>query len=204
MSNESDCEAKSLACFCNNVSKLDIEEWLRENPSSTLPKVQAATHASQGPCGASCLPLLVTLLSQPSRETPTKYPLLHPNFLKAISYFNRRYYWETHEILEHLWLEEVGSTKLFYQAVIQGAAALYHVLNSNPRGVMKLSGDSLAKFLGPTQNPWEIDFSPLINALNSYRTQSEEILCGDREGFDFNLLPRISLPHGLVVDLEAE
>lgn len=189
------------ACFCKHVSRLEIESWLQSHPGATLPELRQATTAGQGPCGASCLPILVSLLRPKSLgEKENRIPPIPVDFLRAISHFNRKYYWETHEILEHLWLEEVGETKLFYQAIIQGAAALYHVLNSNPRGTLKLSHDALAKFRGPRENPWEIDFSPLISALKSYRTQAEEMESEKRNSFDFSLLPKISIPQGLSLE----
>lgn len=189
------------ACFCHHIKLEDLEAWVKQNPEATLPSLRNNTSAGEGPCGASCLPILLSVLRPSDLGTKSsKKPPVPADFLKALSHLNRKYYWETHEILEHLWLDEVGETKLFYQAVIQGAAALYHVLNTNPRGVIKLSQDSLAKFRGPTENPWEIDFSPLISALKSYRTQAEAMESGDLQSFDFSLLPKVLLPQGLVLE----
>jgi len=195
-----------FACFCNRVSVAELRDWLKSPQNKkSLPAIQDATSAGCGPCGGSCRPLIVQLIQESLQKTPNsaqqaQIPL--PNdFVKAISLFNRRYYWETHEVLEELWLEETGKTRTSYQAIIQGAAALYHVLNANPRGVIKLSQDSLAKFEGPTENPWQIDLSPLISALKSYKTQAEEILGKTRSGFDYSELPRIQLDQHLQVGL---
>jgi hypothetical protein len=137
--------------------------------------------------------------SAPAR--PSVYPPLPRDFVRAISLFNRRYYWETHEVLEDMWREEVGDRRTFYQGIIQAAAALYHVLNANPRGVLKLAPESLQKLRSSTQgNPWKIDINPLISALESYKTQSEEILARYRHGFDYTLLPKVELSSDLNVD----
>lgn len=192
---------KKLACFCNNIPYEAVEAWTKGSKSTSLSDLQDETQAGCGPCGGSCRPILTQIVNNAHQKTPAPKGTLPPDFVKAISLFNRRYYWETHEILEDLWMEEVGKTKTFYQAIIQGAAALYHVLNANPKGVIKLSGDSLAKILGPRENPWEIDITPLISALNSYKTQAEEILGQTRSGFDYACLPQIRLDEHLVVDL---
>ncbi len=195
-------EKSSFACFCQRVTIQQVEDWSRSAKIKNLAALQDATGAGCGPCGGSCRPLLMQILDS-AKNTPSSSakPPIPQEFLQAISLFNRRYYWETHEVLENLWLEEVGATKTFYQALIQGAAALYHVLNANPRGVIKLSQDSLAKIKGPQDNPWEIDLTPLIYALNSYKTQAEEILGNTRSGFDYASLPKLQLDEQLNVSI---
>lgn len=137
----------------------------------------------------------------PGTSNDPNVPDLPRDFVRAISLFNRRYYWETHEVLEDMWREEIGDRRLFYQGLIQAAAALYHVLNANPRGVLKLAPESLNKLhASPKGNPWKIDIHPLISALESYKTQSEEILAKYISGFDYKLLPRVELSPDLNVE----
>lgn len=44
-----------------------------------------------------------------------------PRFLKGIEEFNQRLFFECHETLEEVWLEEHGEDRLFYQGIIQVA-----------------------------------------------------------------------------------
>ena len=45
-----------------------------------------------------------------------------PRFIKGIDEFNRQLFFECHETLEELWLEERGEDRKFYQGIIQIAA----------------------------------------------------------------------------------
>ena len=48
-----------------------------------------------------------------------------PRFLKGIEEFNQGLFFECHETLEEIWLEEHGEDRAFYQGIIQIAATLY-------------------------------------------------------------------------------
>lgn len=62
----------------------------------------------------------------------------HPLYLGGIERFNRRDYFESHEVWENLWNVERGPAKKFYQGLIQAAVALHHLANGNHRGADKL------------------------------------------------------------------
>jgi predicted metal-dependent hydrolase len=59
--------------------------------------------------------------------------------IKGIDLFNKQFYWECHEELEHHWLEDRGdNARYVYWAIIQVAASMYHVRNSNKEGAFGL------------------------------------------------------------------
>ncbi len=178
-------------------------DGIQKGTLASLADVHEQTGAGCGPCGGSCQGRIRQLLSHRTPAPSSSLPPLPRAWVYAISLFNRRYYWETHEVLEDLWMESTGREKTFCQGVIQAAAALYHVLNANPKGVLKLVQEALPKIGAPGENPWKIDTGPLISSLNSYKTQSEEILGRSRPGFDYRLLPRIELSPDLDVEDEA-
>ncbi|WP_338067100.1 DUF309 domain-containing protein [Thermoflavimicrobium daqui] len=69
------------------------------------------------------------------------YPDLYVKFLY---YFNqKRDYYECHEVLEELWLEE--GRDIFYQGLLQVAVGLYHFENHNLGGAIKMMRSALAK-----------------------------------------------------------
>ncbi|MBA4494870.1 DUF309 domain-containing protein [Paenactinomyces guangxiensis] len=76
------------------------------------------------------------------------YPQLYIDFLY---YFNvEQDYYECHEVLEELWLEE-GRDR-FYQGLLQIAVGLYHFQNGNIGGavkMMKAAHDKLAEYPEP-------------------------------------------------------
>ena len=61
-----------------------------------------------------------------------------PLYLRGIAAFNRRCFFESHEIWEELWIRERGPSRPFYQGLIQVAVALHHLTNGNTHGARKL------------------------------------------------------------------
>lgn len=62
-----------------------------------------------------------------------------PRYLEFIRLFNTREYWHAHEVLENLWLADQSSPdRIFYKAMIQLAAALFHVEKGNFTGAWSL------------------------------------------------------------------
>jgi uncharacterized protein len=61
-----------------------------------------------------------------------------------IRLFNNQAFFESHEILEELWLECSGDQKEFYRGLIQCAVALAHCQRNNRRGATQVSARALA------------------------------------------------------------
>jgi hypothetical protein len=65
-------------------------------------------------------------------------------YIEFIYYFNvERDYFECHEVMEELWLEE-GRNPL-YQGLLQVAVGLYHHINGNLGGAIKLFSAAIEK-----------------------------------------------------------
>jgi predicted metal-dependent hydrolase len=78
--------------------------------------------------------------------TPTDYDA---RYLAGIQFFNRRDFFEAHEVWEDLWQECAGPERRFYQGLIQAAVGLHHFSNGNLRGAAKLyhsAGDYMQRF----------------------------------------------------------
>lgn len=60
----------------------------------------------------------------------------HLNLLKkGITLYNKDHFWECHEEIEDLWLEDTGdNARYVYWVVIQVATSLYHYLDGNLNG----------------------------------------------------------------------
>ncbi|MGO8748639.1 MAG: DUF309 domain-containing protein [Thermoguttaceae bacterium] len=61
-----------------------------------------------------------------------------PRYLRGIEEFNRRNYFESHEIWEDLWIDERGPDREFYKGLIQAAVALHHWTRGNLGGALTL------------------------------------------------------------------
>jgi uncharacterized protein len=67
-------------------------------------------------------------------------------YIEFIYYFNcARDYFECHEVMEELWLEE-GRNPL-YQGLLQVAVGLYHHQNGNVNGAVKLLSQAVEKLV---------------------------------------------------------
>jgi len=92
-----------------------------------------------------------------------------PRFLKGIEEFNRQLFFECHETLEEIWLEEHGEERKFYQGIIQIAAGYYKLQQGVPMGAFKLWPAGIEK-LAP--------FAPVFLGVNV-----EALIAGVRANF---------------------
>jgi predicted metal-dependent hydrolase len=60
---------------------------------------------------------------------------MSPEYLEGIRLFNAGHFWHAHEQWEQCWLRAAGEEALFYQALIQAAAALLKWRQGNIRGL---------------------------------------------------------------------
>lgn len=68
-----------------------------------------------------------------------------PRFLKGIDQFNRGLFYECHETIEEIWLEEHGRERALYQGIIQVAAGYFKWQQDVPAGAIKLFRSGLNK-----------------------------------------------------------
>jgi predicted metal-dependent hydrolase len=82
-----------------------------------------------------------------------------PRFLKGIEEFNQGLYFECHETLEEIWLEERGEDRRFYQGLIQIAAGYFKLQQGVPVGAIKLWRMGLEKVVpyGPNYEGIELE-----------------------------------------------
>lgn len=107
----------------------------------------------------------------------SEYDRLYVAFLY---YFNdQRDYFECHEVMEELWLEE-GRNPL-YQGLLQIAVGLYHHSNGNASGSIKLFSSGLEKLAHYPEHVLGIDLGLLMKDSEVYlgkllRLQDEPFL----------------------------
>ncbi len=102
-------------------------------------------------------------------------------YIKFLYYFNvEKDYYECHEVMEELWLEEGRNP--FYQGLLQVAVALYHFQNGNISGAVKLMSAALEK-LDDCPDEWMgIDMGSLKKEAADYLTRLQNY---DQNPFDF-------------------
>jgi hypothetical protein len=101
----------------------------------------------------------------------------------GIEVFNNQLYWECHEELEHIWIEDRGDpARDVYWAVIQVAAALVHYQNQNLIGAQGMIKKAKEKFLRCEKMENE-----LMNKFLSWQT-FKKMTFELKEDFDLNEL----------------
>ncbi len=98
-------------------------------------------------------------------------------FVEGIRLFNDGNFFEAHEVWEQEWKISKGTKRIFYQGIIQAAAALLHIQRGNYAGAVSVYLKAWAK-LAPLPEVWmgiELGqfrselrqyFAPLCNSSN--------------------------------------
>lgn len=95
--------------------------------------------------------------------------------LLAIRQFNSGQWFECHETLEELWLDEQGETRDFFQGVLQIAVALHHWRNGNYGGAISLLNGGVKLLSGVSDACMWVDVARLISDANRTREALEEL-----------------------------
>ena len=124
-------------------------------------------------------------------------PLPQP-YLECIRRYNAGEHWHAHEVLEDLW-RATGEPerRLFFQGVIQLAAAFVHAERGNMRGVQRLLAKASAK-LAATPSPYlALDVAALLEAMGAASREARAVAADPERTFDWRYKPRLSLMRGL-------
>lgn len=90
-----------------------------------------------------------------------------PRYLQGIDHFNKREFFDAHEVWEDLWHEEHGDASGFVQGLIQFATSLHHFEASNLKGTKILyeGGVDLLKPYGELF--WKLPVKKLIDDMTA-------------------------------------
>jgi hypothetical protein len=83
-------------------------------------------------------------------------------FYAALDQFNRRWYFESHETLEDLWMVTPLPERDLFQGIIQLAAAFVHFARGEYPGIFKLLDQSLDKLRQFAPEQFGVDLARLI------------------------------------------
>jgi uncharacterized protein len=102
-------------------------------------------------------------------------------YVQFVYYFTiPRDYFECHEVMEELWLEE-GRDPL-YQGLLQVAVGLYHYRNGNLGGAVKLFTAAVEKLEGFPAETLGIDLGKLVEESKLYLSKLKRV---EEEPFAF-------------------
>jgi len=96
-----------------------------------------------------------------------------PLYIQFLYHFNiDRDYFECHEVMEELWMEENRSP--LYQGLLQVAVGLYHARNNNTGGAIKLFSQALSKLELYPDHKLGIDMQLLLRESREYVIQLQQ------------------------------
>jgi predicted metal-dependent hydrolase len=115
-----------------------------------------------------------------------------PSLFQAIEQFNRREFFDCHETLEKIWLEEPGEVRRLYQGILQVGVGFYHAIKrKNYQGATTLLQRGM-NYLHPfTPIYFGIDLAGLIAATTQALDQIQAFGPEHIEKFDTGYIPQI-------------
>ncbi|HWP57704.1 MAG TPA: DUF309 domain-containing protein [Candidatus Acidoferrales bacterium] len=105
--------------------------------------------------------------------------------LKGIEEFNEGLFFECHETLEEIWLEEHGRDREFYQGLIQIAAGYLKWEQGVLRGAIKLWRSGLSKLEGYGAEHLGVHLAPFVEQV---RENLRKVELAHERGEDFATL----------------
>ena len=118
-----------------------------------------------------------------------------PRLVKGIDEFNNRLFFECHESLEEIWLEEHGEDRAFYQGLIQVAAGYLKWEQGVLIGAIKLWRTGLEKLETYPEIHMGVDLASLIGATRNNLKEVEAAHQQNSAAPDIPV-PQISLDGG--------
>ena len=114
-----------------------------------------------------------------------------PEFLRGIKEFNRREFFECHETLEALWIEETDPLRYLYQGILQVGVGFYHLRRGNYKGALSLLQRGLRLLQPFARGCLGVDVARLESEAHACR-QRLLVLGPERfPEFDEALIPRV-------------
>jgi predicted metal-dependent hydrolase len=101
------------------------------------------------------------------------------HFRDAVEHFNACRFWEAHEDWETMWHEAEDPKRRWLQAMIQLAAAFFHVERGfYASGFLKLLRGAEEKWAGYAGDTEGLDFQGLLRDLDPWRAHAKKVESG--------------------------
>jgi predicted metal-dependent hydrolase len=128
--------------------------------------------------------------SPPKRTARCDDPPPH-ELLRGIEEFNRQEFFEQHETLERIWIQEPDPVRYLYQGILQVGVGFYHWKRGNWRGAEAKLGHGLAKLQPYRPACMTVDVERLVRETTALRDELERRGPDDVPAFPPPGLPRV-------------
>ena len=137
------------------------------------------------------------LLAAPCRNQPSR------QFLAGIQAFNRREFFQCHEILEELWLQEKAPIRDLYQGILQIGVGFYHLEGGNYKGAASLLRRGVRRLEPFAPSCLGVDMARLLAEAGHCLRTLTALGPGQLHAFDRALIPRVTLVSPVSAHLSA-
>ena len=113
-------------------------------------------------------------------------------FYESLEQFNDGWYFESHETLEDLWMVTPWPERVFFQAIIQTAAAFVHFVRGEHPGIIKLLDIALERLEEFRPEKFGVDVDRLIEDVRVVRNEIADLGEDRLDEFDEKRVPMIA------------
>lgn len=114
-------------------------------------------------------------------------------YLEYVELFNERCFYDCHEVLEDLWLDNDGPSRRFYQGLIHFATAFQHLLRRNMAG-FEGRLNSAEAYLASYPDHYEgLNLAEIRKAITHWKERLARRAEGDILPFDDTAVPILKL-----------
>lgn len=113
-------------------------------------------------------------------------------FGEGIKKFNEGEFFDCHDILEDIWFEIRGSSRNFYQGLIQVAVGFYHItVRENPKGALSQLKKGTDKLNGYKPEFRGVELKHFLEKVNECIVLIEKSNDANHKKFPRKLIPKI-------------
>lgn len=111
---------------------------------------------------------------------------------EGVRLFNAGEFWESHEAWEHVWRRITDPTRVFFQALIQTAAAYHQLERGVYHGVIKHFRNAATKLAPFPDSFLGVDVGAIKSALDAGLEEATRLGADRLDRFDRDLIVRIA------------
>ena len=113
-------------------------------------------------------------------------------FSRGVSFFNNRKFWHAHEAWEQVWARHTEDERLFFQGLIQLAAAYHHLVTKKSfSGMMNNFDKAYAKLTVFQPDYLGITVKPILECIDAGKKEANRLGEDDLEEFSYDLVPKL-------------
>lgn len=135
-------------------------------------------------------------MPDPATRRPTRPERLHRALAEGVRLYNGGRFFECHEVLEEVWLQESGEDKAFLQGLIKVAAAFHHYGQGTYEGMLSLlqAGAETLRPFAPARHG--VELGDFLGRVEAWIPRARRLLASEPVEDGAALPPLVYRPEG--------